>query len=71
MTTSRKPGATWKGHVSQEVKTRYERKTYDLVSFRIKRDGSDFVTRDQIKAAAAASGQSVNQWIIDAIRDKL
>ena len=28
-------------------------------------------TKDQIKAAAAASGQSVNAWIIEAIKDKL
>ena len=28
-------------------------------------------TKDQIKAAADASGQSVNAWILDAIRDKL
>lgn len=28
-------------------------------------------TKSQIKAAAEAAGQSVNQWIIEAIRDKL
>lgn len=27
--------------------------------------------KPQIKAAADANGQSVNQWIIEAIRDKL
>lgn len=27
--------------------------------------------KDPVKAAAEASGQSVNQWIIEAIRDKL
>ena len=27
--------------------------------------------KDQIRAAAAANGQSVNEWIIEAIRDKL
>lgn len=71
MATSKKPGETWRGHVSQEVKTRYEKKTYDLISFRIKRDGSDGINREQIKAAAAASGQSVNAWIIEAIKDRL
>lgn len=71
MAASKKPGPTWKGHVSQEVKTRYERKTYDLLSFRIKRDGSDGISREQIKAAAEAQGQSVNAWIVEAIRDKL
>ena len=28
-------------------------------------------TKDQIKAAARASGQSVNAWIVEAIREKL
>ena len=28
-------------------------------------------TKTQIRAAAAAAGQSVNAWIIEAIRDKL
>lgn len=28
-------------------------------------------TKDQIKAAAAAAGQSVNAWVLDAIRDKI
>lgn len=28
-------------------------------------------TKDQIKAAAAAAGQSVNQWVLEAIMDKL
>lgn len=31
----------------------------------------DNFTYDQIKAAADASGESVNAWIIEAIRDKL
>ena len=31
----------------------------------------DNFTYEQIKAAADASGQSVNSWIIDAIKDKL
>lgn len=50
---------------------RYEAKTYDKVYLRIRKDGADGVTPDQIKAAAEASGQSVNAWIIEAIRDKL
>ena len=38
------------------------------ISFDPKEDGFNY---DQIKAAADASGESVNAWIIDAIRDKL
>lgn len=71
MAPSKKPGETWRGHVSQEVKTRYEKKTYDLVSFRLKRDGSDGITRDQIKAAAETYGESVNQFIINAVKARV
>ena len=68
---SKKPGETWKGHVSKEVKTRYERKAYNKILLRVRQDGADGLTVDQIKAAAAADGQSVNAWIIEAIKDKL
>lgn len=71
MAPSKKPGETWRGHVSQEVKTRYEAKTYSKLLIRIRQDGTDGITKDQIDAAAKASGQSVNAWIIDAIKDKL
>ena len=71
MAGSKKPGDTWKGHVSQEVKTRYERKAYIKILLRIRQDGGDGLTSEQIKVAAAADGQSVNQWILEAIKDKL
>ena len=50
---------------------RYEAKTYDKTYLRIRKDGTDGATLAQIRAAAAAEGQSVNAWIIEAIRDKL
>ena len=72
MAGSRKPGETWKGHVSVAVKTGYNKRTYDAITFRVKLDGSDGVSRDAIKAAADAAGcQSVNAWIIEVIKDKL
>ena len=43
----------------------------ERVTFRLHKDGSDGFTKEQIKAAADASGQSVNSWIIEAIKDKL
>jgi predicted HicB family RNase H-like nuclease len=43
----------------------------ERVVFRLHKDGTDGVTKQQIEEAAAAAGQSVNAWIIDAIRDKL
>ena len=54
-----------------ETRNKYNARTYDNITFRVKLDGSDGVSRDAIKAAADAEGQSVNQWIIEAIRDKL
>ena len=38
------------------------------ISFDPEQDG---FTYDQIKAAADAGGQSVNAWIVEAVRDKL
>lgn len=43
----------------------------ERVVFRLHKDGSDGFSKGQIEAAAAAAGQSVNAWIIEAIRDKL
>lgn len=71
MAGSKKPGETWKGHVSQEVKSRYEAKTYSKILVRIRQDGGDGCTADQVRAAAKAAGMSVNAWIVEAIRDKL
>ena len=71
MATSKKPGDTWKGHVSPAVKTAYNKRNYQAITFRIKRDGSDGVTQEQIAAAAAADGQSVNQWLIDTVKNAI
>ena len=71
MTTSKKPGETWKGHVSPAVKTAYNKRNYQAITFRVKLDGSDGVTRASIAQAAERDGMSVNAWIIEAIRDKL
>lgn len=49
----------------------YNTATYHTIAFRLRRDGGDGVTAEQIKAAAQAAGQSVNAWIIEAIKDRL
>ena len=54
-----------------DTRNKYNARTYDNITFRVKLDGSDGVSREAIKAAADAGGQSVNAWIIDAIKDKL
>lgn len=54
-----------------DTRNKYNARTYDNITFRVKLDGSDGVSREAIKAAADAGGQSVNAWIIEAIKDKL
>ena len=53
------------------ARNRYNAQTYGPVTIRIRRDGSDGFTGDQIRHAAEQCGQSVNAWILDAIRDKI
>ena len=43
----------------------------ERVVFRLHKDGSDGLTKEDIEQAAQQAGQSVNQWIIEAIKDRL
>lgn len=56
---------------NRPARERYEAKAYRRYTIRVRTDGADGYTPDQLEAAARASGQSVNAWIIEAIRDKL
>ena len=49
----------------------YVARTYDRLAIRIRRDGDDGLTVDQVKAAAQRAGMSVNAWILDAIKEAL
>lgn len=49
--------------------TKYEAKAYDKILLRLRKDSD--ITRETITAAAEAAGQSVNAYILEAIRDKL
>lgn len=51
-------------------RARYEAKAYRKYTIRVRTDGADGFTPDQLEAAAIDSG-SINAWIIEAIRDKL
>ena len=48
---------------------RYDAATYDKTMLRVRRDGKDGFTWDDVKAAAAPG--SVNAFVLDAIREKL
>lgn len=49
---------------------RYHEKL-DRIVFRLHKDGSDGITKEQIEAAAEVCGMSVNQWLIDAVKHEL
>ena len=53
----------------RDASLKWERKNNEKVTVKL-RIGTD-PSKAQIRAAAAAAGQSVNAWIIEAIRDKL
>ena len=53
----------------RDASRKWERENNEKVTVKL-RIGTD-PSKAQIRAAAAAAGQSVNAWIIEAIRDKL
>lgn len=57
------------GKVSQEVRQRYEAKVYDKVLLRLRKDTE--VDKDVIQAAADRAGESLNGYIVQAIRERM
>lgn len=45
---------------------RYTEKTYDRFTFRMRKEETE-----SLRAAAAAAGESVNGFILDAVREKI
>lgn len=58
---------TTKAHIRATGK--YEAKAYDKVLLRIRKDGD--ITREAIQNAADQAGQSLNAYILDAVKEKL
>ena len=54
-----------------ESRKRYEAKAYRKFLLRVRRDGGEGFTFDQVERAAKRDGLSVNAWILDAIRESL
>ena len=48
---------------------KYNKKAYDTILLRTRRDGD--INREAIQEAATAAGMSVNEYIAEAIRDKM
>jgi len=51
--------------------TKYESKAYEKVSLRIRRDGSNGISREDIQREAEKRGESVNEFIIKAIKERI
>lgn len=43
----------------------------DRITIRLRKDGSDGITKEDVELAAKSQGMSVNQWVIDLIRDAI
>lgn len=52
-----------------KAQTKWEKKVYDKILLRVRKDAEP--TRDTITAAAAASGESLNEYIINAVKMRL
>ena len=53
----------------RDASLKWERENNEKVTIKLRIGSAP--SKAQIRAAAAAAGQSVNAWIIEAIRDKL
>ena len=51
------------------AQTKWEAKAYDKVLLRIRKDGD--LTREDIQQAAADAGQSLNEFILESIRQRM
>jgi predicted HicB family RNase H-like nuclease len=56
------------GKTSVTVKERYNNKVYDKILIRTKKAE---LSHEQIKTAAAHSGESLNSFIVQAIKEKI
>lgn len=50
---------------------KYNAKTYDAMNARVKKDGSDGFTIDEVRSAAESAGESLNTFILNAVRERL
>jgi predicted HicB family RNase H-like nuclease len=57
--------------INRDARNKYNAGAYDKVTFRLRRDGSDGVSADAIRQAAAAEGMTLNAWILELIKDNI
>lgn len=58
---------TSKAHIRATIK--YEAKSYDKLCIRIRKDAD--ITREDIQAAADLEGESVNAYVMEAVRRRM
>ena len=56
-----------KAHIRATIK--YEMKSYDKLCIRIRKDAD--ITREDIQAAADLEGESVNTYVMEAVRRRM
>mgnify|MGYP002527690119 CR=1 FL=1 len=54
-----------------QANTRYENKAIDKITFRLRKDGGSGITREDVQQAAAAAGESVNEYVLNAVKDRI
>jgi uncharacterized protein (DUF1778 family) len=52
-----------------KAQTKWEAKALDKICLRIRKDGD--TTRDRIQDAATAAGESLNAYILEAVRQRM
>lgn len=51
--------------------SKYNSKNYDTLTIRIRKDGRDEITAEEVKLAADSSGESLNSFILQSIRERM
>lgn len=54
-----------------KANTRYENKAIDKITFRLRKDGGYGITREDVQKAADACGVSVNEYVLQAVKEKM
>lgn len=51
--------------------TRYEHNAIDKITFRLRKDGGYGVTREDIQKVALSCNMSVNEFVLQAVKEKI
>ena len=57
-----------KAHI--KATNKYEKKAYEKITLRIRKDGKSGLSRDDIKESADKVGESVSEFILHAIKER-